>query len=112
MRPWPDLYSLKKLTRAYCPNEHCQISPLSRIQATYNRGSEGTIEPTPALANELSGRLRHIGLCFTRLHVGERPLFVRFRDELEAQDTILGQEHVFGEDVHSVDTFGSQTIGE
>ena len=55
---------------------------------------------------------RYIRLCLTGLDVRQRPSVIRLRNELETEDTILGQEHVLGEDVHPVDTFRAQTVRE
>lgn len=79
---------------------------------TYHGGRERTVQPTPALADELGRRLGHIRLSFTGLHVSKRPAVVRLRDKLETEDTILGQEHVLCEDVHAVDTLRAETVGE
>lgn len=37
---------------------------------------------------------------------------VGFRDELEAEDSVFGQEHVFRPDAHAVDTFGTESRGK
>ena len=79
---------------------------------TYHRRSEGPVQPTSPLTNELSRGLRHISLRLTGLDVRQCPLVVRLRNQLETENTVLSQEHVLGEDVHAVDTLGAQTICE
>ena len=80
------------------------------VETTYHRRSERAVQPPTTLTNQLSGRLGDICLGFTRLDVCQCPLVIRLRDQLETEDTILGQEHVLREDVHSVDTLGTQTV--
>lgn len=55
---------------------------------------ERAVEPAPALADELGGRLGRVRLALGRLDVAENPALVGLGDELEAEDAILGQEHV------------------
>ena len=38
------------------------------------------------------------------------PLAARLRDELETKNTILGQEHVLLENVHALDTLGTELL--
>ena len=52
-----------------------------------------------------------IRFSFARLHVRQSPFFTSLRDQLETEDTILCQKHVLGENVHAIDTFGTQAIG-
>lgn len=54
---------------------------------------------------------RYVGLGFARLHVSQSPLGTRLGHQFETEDTILGQEHVLREDVHSIDTLRAQTVG-
>ena len=84
----------------------------SRISDTYNGRGKRTVQPPTPLTNELRSRLRHIRLGFTGFDVRQCPPLVSLGDELETENTILGEEHVLGEDVHSVDTLGTQTVGE
>lgn len=53
-----------------------------------------TVEPTAALSDELRRRLWHVGFRLARLNVSQSPGIVGFCDELETEDTVLGQEHV------------------
>jgi hypothetical protein len=55
---------------------------------------ETTVEPTTTLSDELRRRLGHIGFCLAGLDVGQSPGIIGFCNELETEDTILGQEHV------------------
>jgi len=88
---------------------------------------ETTVEPAATLPNELRRRLRHVGFCLAGLDISQSPGVIGFCDELETEDTILGQEHVLwrrvrtlqlktkrsahlGEDVHPVDTLLTQTV--
>ena len=82
------------------------------LGVTYHRSCERTVQPPTPLTDELRSRLRDIRFSLTRLDVRQRPAVVRFRDELETEDTILGQEHVLREDIHAVDTLGAQAVGE
>ena len=74
--------------------------------------SEGTVEPTPTLTDELSRLLWHVCLGLGGFHVGQRPAVVSLRDELETEDTIFGQEHVLREDVHAINTLWSEAVCE
>ena len=85
---------------------------LEKVDDSVDRRREGTVEPTPALADQLGSRLRHVRLGLTGLDVGERPPVVGLRDKLETEDTILRQEHVLREDVHAVDTLGTEAVGK
>jgi hypothetical protein len=51
-----------------------------------------------------------IRLRFGRLDVCERPTRASLGNELEAEDTVLGQKHIFREYIHPVDALGPQTI--
>ena len=87
------------------------------------------IQPPTSLPNELRSCLRDICLCFTWFdvprvreslsqnlkqnsiakyidpaHSREYPFAVGLRHQLEAQDTILGQEHILRENAHTVYT--------
>lgn len=59
------------------------------VVMTYNRSSEGAVQPTPTLADELWSRLWYIGLSLARLHVGEGPAIFSLGDEFETQNTVL-----------------------
>lgn len=88
------------------------IKRVTEKQTTHDRCSEGTIKPTPTLTDQLNSRLRYVRLSLTRLDVRECPPITRLRHELETQDTILGQEHVLREDVHTVDTLWTKSFGK
>jgi len=62
-------------------------------------GEEGTVQPTTTLGDKLGNSTRHIGLTVGRLDVLKDPGGVSLGDQLEAEDTILGQVHVGGENV-------------
>ena len=79
---------------------------------TYHRSSERTIQPTATLSDELNGTLGHISLGLAGFHVCERPSVACLGGQLETQDTILCQEHVFREDIHAVDTLRTQSVCE
>jgi hypothetical protein len=75
-------------------------------------GSERAVEPSAALANELGGRLGDISLSLAVLDVGKGPLLALLGHELEAEDTVLSQEHVLLEDGHAVDALVTETGGQ
>ena len=110
--PWPDLYSLKKLTSAYC-NQKVSVSKrrhVNTVFATYDRGSEWTIQPTTTLTNKLSSLFGDISFSLTGLDICQGPLISGLGDQFETENTIFGQEHVLCEDVHSINTLWTQTI--
>jgi hypothetical protein len=75
-------------------------------------GEEGTVEPTAPLQNQLRHRVRHICLARRRLDVLKNPVAVALGDELEAENTILGQVHVGCEDtsVTTVELLASEVL--
>ena len=77
---------------------------------TYNGRSKRTVQPSTPLTDELRSRFRHIRLSLTGLDVGQCPPLVGFGDKLETEDTILGQEHVLLENVHTLDTLRSELL--
>ena len=79
---------------------------------TYDRRRERAVQPPPTLADELGRGLGHVRLGLARLDVRERPLFARLRDELKAEDAVLGEEHVLREDVHAVYPLGPEAVRE
>ena len=54
----------------------------------------------------------NIGFSLTGLDIRQRPLSTGLGNQFEAENTIFGQEHVLGENVHAVDTLGPETIGD
>ena len=84
------------------------IDPV-KVDEGVDRSSEGAVQPPSSLSDKFCCRLRDIGLCFTRLDICEGPFLVLLSDELEAQDTVFGQEHVLLENGHAVDTLVAQT---
>jgi len=64
-----------------------------------DRSKEGTVQPTTTLRDKLGNGAGHIGLTVGRLDVLENPGTVSLGYQLEAQNTILGQVHVGGENV-------------
>ena len=83
-----------------------------QISDTYNGRSKRTVQPSTTLTDKLSGRFRYIGFGLARLDISQSPLVARFSHQFETQDTILGQEHILGEDTHAVNTLWSQAIRE
>ena len=66
------------------------------VHERVDAGGERAVEPAPALPDELGGRLGHVRLALGRLDVAEDPPLVGLGDELEAEDAVLGEEHVCG----------------
>ena len=89
-----------------------RLVELEEVHERVHTGSEGSIQPSTTLADQLDCRLGHIRLSLGGLHVRQRPPVILLRDEFETEDTILGQEHVLREDVHAVDTLFTETRGE
>jgi len=79
---------------------------------TYHRSSKRAVQPTTTLTDELNGTLGHISLGLAGFHVCKRPFVTGLGGQFEAQDTILRQEHVLGEDIHAVDTLRAQSVCE
>ncbi|KAI6752785.1 hypothetical protein HG530_013537 [Fusarium avenaceum] len=71
-----------------------------RVQSS----GERTVEPSSTLTDEFSRSFRHIGFTLSSLDVRQMPLLTSLGDQLETQNTILGQEHVLLENVHTIDT--------
>ena len=61
-------------------------------------GEEATVEPTASLQDEFGHGVGHVRLAVGRLDVLQDPATIALRHQLEAEDTILGQVHVGGED--------------
>lgn len=66
----------------------------TKVEERVDSSGERTVQPTPALADQLHCRFRNVRFALGRLDVTENPTLVRFGDELEAEDAVLGQEHV------------------
>lgn len=58
----------------------------------------------------LYGTFRHVRFSFAGLDICQGPFSVCLCDKLEAKDTIFSQEHILGEDVHSVNTLLAQSV--
>ena len=69
-----------------------------------DRGSEIAVQPTTTLADKFCSAFGHISLTLGRLDVGQMPLGSSLCDQLETENTVLGQEHVLLEDAHALDT--------
>ena len=80
-------------------------------QRVYARG-EGSVEPSSALGDELGGAFGHVGLPLGGLDVGQVPLGACLGDKLEAENPVLGQEHVLLEDVHPLNALLSKLLRE
>lgn len=79
------------------------MDPLSPVKQNHKKlfsliGTGGRTATT--LGNELGSSLRDVGFSLRCLDVFEEPARVRFADELKAQDPVLGEVHVLGEDRH------------
>lgn len=75
-------------------------------------GRKGTVQPSTTLGNKLGSTLGHVGFTLGRLDVGEMPLGAGLGHQFETEDTIFGQEHVLLEDVHALNTLGTELFGE
>ena len=100
----------------HCQEEHPHkpmpgLKHSPKVQESINRRSERAIQPPPPLPNPLCTILWHICLRLALLHVREGPFLSLLRNELEAEDTVLGEEHVLVEDGHSVDAAGGAGEG-
>lgn len=75
-------------------------------------GEETSIQPAAPLENELGHAVRHIRLAAGRLDVRQNPSAVALRDNLETQDTVLGQIHVGSENtgVGTMHLFSSKVL--
>lgn len=82
----------------------------AEVHERVNGGSEGTVQPTTTLTNELSSTFRYVSLTLGGLDVCEMPFAACLGDQLETQNTILGQEHVLLENVHAFDTLGTKLL--
>ena len=67
-------------------------------------GSERSVQPSSPLTDKLGCSFRHIGFTFGRLHIGKMPFEPSLGHQFKAKNTILSQEHVLLEDVHSLNT--------
>src|SRR6266516_3563714 len=76
------------------------------------RSRERAIQPSSSLANKLGSSFRHVGFSFGGFYIGQMPLGSRFGDQLEAQDSVLGQEHILLENIHAFNTFLAQLLGQ
>ena len=84
----------------------------AKVHEGVDASGEGAIEPATALRDELGRALGHVRLALGRLDVRQMPLGAGLGDELEAQDPVLGQEHVLLEDVHALDALLAQLLRE
>jgi len=80
----------------------------SKVNQRVDTGSEGTVQPTTTLRDELGSFFWDIGFGLGGLDVGQMPLGASLCDQLETENTIFSQEHVLLEDIHSLDTLLSQ----
>ena len=62
------------------------------------RGEEAPVQPSSSLQDELGHAVRNIGLSRRRLNVSQYPSTIPLGDELEAENSVLGQVHVGRED--------------
>ena len=82
------------------------------MHQSIDAGSEGSVKPSSPLANELRSPFRYIGLSFRSLDVCQVPLRASFCYQFKTQDTIFGQEHVFLEDVHTLNSLLAKFLGK
>ena len=73
---------------------------------------KGTVQPTSTLTDEFRSSFRDVGLAFGGFDICQVPFAACLGDEFEAKNTILGQEHVFLEDVHAFDAFWTELFGK
>lgn len=73
---------------------------------------ERTVEPTTSLRDKLGSTVRNVSFGLRQLDVCQMPLLVLLGHQLETENTIFGQEHVLLEDIHTLDTLGTETRGE
>lgn len=71
---------------------------------------ERTVEPTTTLTDKLRSSFRYIGLTLGGFDIAQMPFRAGFNDQFETENTILGQEHVLLENVHTLNTFGAKLL--
>ena len=84
----------------------------AKVHDGVDTSGERTVEPSTTLRNEFGGALGHVSFTFGSLDVAEMPFRSGLGHQLEAENTIFGQEHVLLENVHSLDTLRTQLLGE
>jgi len=105
MTPWPDLYSRKKWTIAYCERSGC-VDWIRSIKFTHDRSSERSIQPPTTLSNEFGSSFGHIRFGLRGFDICQSPSGPSLGNQLETEDAIFCQEHVLGENVHPIYTLG------
>ena len=89
-----------------------RLEEAAKMHHGVTTGSERTVQPTSTLRDELWRIFRHIGFALRGLDVRQMPLGTGFCDQFEAENTILGQEHVLLEDTHAFDTLLAENLRE
>ena len=84
----------------------------AKVHHRVDTGGERTVEPSTTLGDEFGRTLGHVSFTLGRLDVAEMPLGASLGHQFEAENTIFGQEHVLLENVHALDTLGTQLLGE
>jgi hypothetical protein len=74
--------------------------------------SKFAIHPSATLTEELWGAFGNIHLRLRRFDVSKGPFATGFCHKFEAKNSVFGQEHVFGEDIHAVNTLRAKAVRE
>ena len=76
----------------------------TKVHEGIERGGKGTVQPTTTLADELGRTFGNVSLALGGLDVSQVPLLASLGNKFKAENTVLCQEHVLLEDIHSIDT--------
>ena len=85
---------------------------VERVSQGVDSSEEGSVQPTTTLTDEFGHGGRYIRLSGSRFDILEDPVAISLGDELEAQNTVLGQVHVSCENssVGTVHLFTSKVL--
>lgn len=84
----------------------------AKVHESVDTGGERTIEPSTTLTDEFRSSFGNVGLTLGGFDVCKMPLGSSFGDKFETENTIFGQKHVFLEDVHALNTLGTELFGQ
>ena len=82
----------------------------AKVHQRVNSCCERTVEPTATLGDKLGSTFGHIGFTLRGFDVRQVPLGACLSDQLETENSILGQEHVLLENVHTLNTLLSKLL--
>jgi len=93
--------------------DDCMTAPvhLAKVHQGIDCSRKGTIQPSSSLRDELCSTIRNVGLGLRAFDVRQVPLESCFDDQLEAEDSIFGKEHVLLENVHTIDSLLPEAFG-